>query len=220
LQRLSQFIDTVLLTQIPENIVIFIDEIDNLINRYTKDEFLEFIRACYNQRAEKPAYQRLTFCLLGVVTPSDLKDKTGTPFNIGKAIELTGFKFAEARLSLTKGFMDKIHQPEKVLKQVLYWTGGQPFLTQKLCRLIAANSENTRPNIKYLVQNYIIDNWELQDSPEHLRTIKNPLINNNISADILLNLYKKIWQKNHIYSKENPEKLALRLSGLVVKKTE
>jgi hypothetical protein len=40
LQRLSQFIDRVLLTKLTQHIVIFIDEIDNLINRETKDEFL------------------------------------------------------------------------------------------------------------------------------------------------------------------------------------
>ncbi len=218
LQRLSEFIETVLLTNIPQNIVIFIDEIDNLINRLTKDEFLEFIRACYNQRAEKPAYNRLTFCLLGVVTPSDLKDKMGTPFNIGQTIELTGFKFAEARVSLTQGFLDQISEPERVLQEVLYWTGGQPFLTQKLCRLIADNIQNSRPNITDLVHNYMIDNWEIQDNPEHLRTIKNRLLYDKISPYILLKLYLKIWQKNQINSTDKQEEIVLRLSGLIVKK--
>jgi hypothetical protein len=135
-QRLSQFIDKVLLTKLPQDIVIFIDEIDNLINRETKDEFLEFIRACYNQRAEKSEYKRITFCLLGVVTPSDLKDKTGTPFNIGRTIELTGFKIQEVIPSLSQGLLEKVDDPEIVLEQILYWTGGQPFLSQILCKLI------------------------------------------------------------------------------------
>jgi hypothetical protein len=35
----------------------------------------------------------LTFALLGVATPSDLiEDKRRTPFNIGRAIQLNGFK--------------------------------------------------------------------------------------------------------------------------------
>ena len=45
-----------------------------------------------------PAYDRLTFVLLGVVAPTDLiKDRTRTPFNIGHAIDLQEFSRADAR---------------------------------------------------------------------------------------------------------------------------
>ena len=72
--------------------VIFIDEIDSILPLAFKDDFFALIRACYNQRADNPVYQRLTFALLGVTTPSDLiQDKTRTPFNVGRAIDLQGF---------------------------------------------------------------------------------------------------------------------------------
>ena len=35
------------------------------------------IRQCYNQRTQDPEYERLTFCLLGVATPADLKRLAG-----------------------------------------------------------------------------------------------------------------------------------------------
>ncbi|MEQ9614006.1 MAG: AAA-like domain-containing protein, partial [Algiphilus sp.] len=70
-QRLSEFIDDVLLIELSETIVIFIDEIDSILKIKFKDDFFAFIRACYNQRVDNPDYQRLTFCLLGVATPSD-----------------------------------------------------------------------------------------------------------------------------------------------------
>ncbi|MCX5984171.1 MAG: AAA-like domain-containing protein [Nostocales cyanobacterium LacPavin_0920_SED1_MAG_38_18] len=216
-QRLSQFIDKVLLTKLPQDIVIFIDEIDNLINRETKDEFLEFIRACYNQRAEKTEYKRVTFCLLGVVTPSDLKDKMGTPFNIGRTIELTGFKIQEVIPSLSQGLLEKVDDPEIVLEQILYWTGGQPFLTQKLCKLIIEKAETRKPNINNLVQNYIIKNWEFQDEPEHLRTIRNRLIAEKELIYKKLEIYRQILRSYSIDTDDTPEKMALRLSGLVVK---
>nr|WP_258169468.1 AAA-like domain-containing protein [Nostoc sp. 'Peltigera membranacea cyanobiont' N6] len=74
--------------------------------------------------------------LLGVATPSDLiQNKNRTPFNIGKGIELTGFEFAEA-LPLIKGFSGQASNPEAVLKEILGWTGGQPFLTQKVINQI------------------------------------------------------------------------------------
>ncbi|MFP4577791.1 MAG: AAA-like domain-containing protein, partial [Coleofasciculus sp.] len=92
-QRLSEFIDDVLLIEFSQNIVIFIDEIDSIIKIPFRDDFFAFIRACYNQRSDNSAYQRLSFCLLGVATPSSLiADRNlSTPFNIGRAIELTGF---------------------------------------------------------------------------------------------------------------------------------
>ncbi|WP_414578827.1 AAA-like domain-containing protein [Anabaena sp. CCY 9402-a] len=217
LQRLSQFIDKVLLTKLTQSIVIFIDEIDNLIDREPKDEFLEFIRACYNQRADKLKYKRITFCLLGVVTPSDLKDKKEIPFNIGKTIELAGFKFEEAQQSLTKGLSQKVDAPEVVLQEILSWTGGQPFLTQKLCKLIVEKEESTNLNIDLIVQNYIIKNWEFYDDPEHLRTIKNRLLIDKTLAYKRLKTYQQILQNHHIDGDDDTEQIALRLSGLVVK---
>jgi hypothetical protein len=72
LQRLSEFIEDVLLAEFSQNLVIFIDEIDSIIKINFKEDFFAFIRACYNQRVDNPEYNRLTFCLLGVATPSDL----------------------------------------------------------------------------------------------------------------------------------------------------
>lgn len=97
-QRLSEFIEEVLLVGVAQQIVIFIDEIDSLLSlNFSTDDFFALIRFFYNQRVDKPTYKHLAFCLLGVATPSDLiKDKKRTPFNIGRAIELKGFQLYEA----------------------------------------------------------------------------------------------------------------------------
>ncbi len=170
-QRLSEFIETVLLAQINRNIVIFIDEIDSILALdFPVDDFLGFIRACYNKRANNQEYNRLTFALLGVSTPQDLcQDKNSTPFNIGRAIELTGFQLDEA-LPLMDGLVGICQEPEAVLKEVLAWTGGQPFLTQKVCKLLIENGElivNSAEGVARIVRSKIIDNWETQDVPEH-----------------------------------------------------
>src|SRR6266852_3405411 len=77
---------------------IFIDEIDAVRSLpFSTDEFFAAIRECYNRRTQDPAFERLTFCLLGVATPSDLiQDTRTTPFNIGTRIDLTDFTAAEA----------------------------------------------------------------------------------------------------------------------------
>ncbi|MGB6296606.1 MAG: AAA-like domain-containing protein, partial [Rivularia sp. (in: cyanobacteria)] len=103
--RLDEFIETVLLTSIKSNIVIFIDEIDSILSlRFPTDDFFALIRSCYEKRNYNPEYKRLTFVLVGVATPGDLiGDKRRTPFNIGKAIQLDGFQESEIE-PLAKGF--------------------------------------------------------------------------------------------------------------------
>jgi len=176
LARLGSFIETLLLVQIEQPILIVIDEIDSVLSLdFPTDDFFAFIRACYNQRPEHSAYERLTFLLIGVATPSDLiADKERTPFNLGRAIELHGFELAEAQ-PLIPGLATSAAQPQVVLAEILRWTGGQPFLTQKLCRLltsqapIPAGEEQTA--IAALVESQIMTQWDAQDNPDHLKTI-------------------------------------------------
>ena len=173
-QRLNELISNLLLESIKKRIVIFIDEIDIVLNldNFT-DDFLALIRACYNQRANNEQHNGLSFCLLGVGTPSDLiENKEITPFNIGCPIELNGFTIEEAELPLTQGLVGKVDNPQEILEDILFWTGGQPFLTQKLCNLVVEKGKSNNPSVSDIVQKYLIENWEFQDEPQHLRTIR------------------------------------------------
>jgi len=224
LQRLGTFIEQVILKEVGQNIVIFIDEIDNVLSLdFKSDDFFAFIRACYNKRADHPDYQRLTFALLGVATPSDLiADPTRTPFNIGKAIELTGFEFPAVQ-PLTVGLAKVASNPQAVLQAVLAWTSGQPFLTQKVCKLIR-NAEvlipagNEAEWVEQFVRSQIIENWETKDEPEHLKTIRDRLLRDEQRTGRLLGLYQQILQNDQIVANDSPEQMELRLSGLVVKR--
>ncbi|MEH2187417.1 MAG: AAA-like domain-containing protein [Nostoc sp.] len=222
-QRLANFIETVLLAEIPQSIVIFIDEIDGIFGLdFSTDDFFAFIRNCYNQRAEKVEYRRLTFAVMGVATPTDLIQNTKhSPFNIGQIIELNGFDFNEV-LILAQGLEVKVDNPEAVLREVLFWTGGQPFLTQKLCYLIknsespiSAGSEAQR--VEETVRSRIIENWKEQDEPEHLWTIHNQIWRDKQSVSKLLRLYQQILQQGEITADDSPEQMKLQLSGLVLK---
>ena len=223
LSELSELIDDVLLTEFPGKIIIFIDEVDSILRISFKDDFFAFIRACYNQRADNPEYQRLTFCLLGVATPSNLiADKNRTPFNIGRAIELNGFQLNEVE-SLMQGLEDIVARPQAILSEVLKWTGGQPFLTQKLCQLICI-SNNSFPEfqeneyVEKLVQTQIIENWEAQDEPEHLKTIRDRILQSSENqTGRLLGLYQQILNHGEIIADDSPEQTQLRLTGLIVK---
>ncbi|MBD0263425.1 MAG: ABC transporter substrate-binding protein [Tolypothrix sp. Co-bin9] len=226
-KRLSDFIEKILLAEIYQNIVIFIDEIDTVLSLdFPTDDFFALIRYFYNLRASNLNFNRITFCLLGVATPSQLiQDNQRTPFNIGEAIQLNGFSFAETR-PLAQGLESKVSNfkiAEEIIQEVLNWTGGQPFLTQKLCQIIAKHEEIIpvekkviRKWVEELVKLRIITNWEEQDHPQHLRTIRDRIINSKEPTIKLLKLYQTIRQQQELPADGSPEQSELVLSGLVV----
>ncbi|MBE8968464.1 AAA-like domain-containing protein [Nostocales cyanobacterium LEGE 12452] len=218
----SLFIEQVLLQKIQQPIVIFVDEIDRVLSQdFSLDDFFALIRFFQNQRVDKPIFERLTFALLGVATPSDLiTDKTQTPFNIGEEIELYGFQLDEIQ-PLIKGLQGRFDNPQRVIEEILDWTGGQPFLTQKLCKLMVEESFKDNPcTVTELVRAKIIDNWESLDNPEHLRTIRNRICSNDQRASYLLELYHQIRQSGELASNNSTEVSELQLSGLVVKRQD
>ena len=221
-QRLSEFIEQVLLATVDRQIVIFVDEIDSVLSlKFNLDDFFALIRDCYNRRADQPAYNRLTFTLLGVSTPSDLiQDRKRTPFNIGHAIALMGFERAEAA-PLAVG-LAAVGDAAALMAAVLDWTGGQPFLTQKVCWLLGVGQPialgQEAAGVARLVQTQVIDNWEAQDEPEHLKTIRDRLLRSGERTGRLLGLYQQILQRGEIAADDSPAQVELRLTGLVVKR--
>jgi WD40 repeat protein len=165
LQRWLQALERVVLPHCPGRIVLFLDEIDAVRSLpFSTDEFFAGIRECYNRRAEEAGFARLTFCLLGVASPSDLiRDTRTTPFNIGRRVELTDFTAAEAvalagvlardeatgrggdgaterpsrSTSTSRSMKSGAAAAQVLLARVLYWTGGHPYLTQRLCQAVA-----------------------------------------------------------------------------------
>ena len=217
-QRLALFIEEVLLVEITENIAIFIDEIDRVLSqKFSLDDFFSLLHSCYQKRQINQNYQRLTFTLLGVAAPRDLiRDRDKSPFELGRAIALRGFSLAEAQ-NLTQGF-GEVSNPQQILAEILNWTGGQPFLTQKLCQLVAKAEDKTAPNlVTEAIERHIIDSWEVQDEPEHLRTIRDRLCYRDSSKTIrLLGLYEEILARKAVAIDGSPTQIELRLSGLVI----
>nr|WP_242067124.1 AAA-like domain-containing protein [Leptolyngbya sp. FACHB-711] len=223
-QRLSKFLESVLLRTVPEPIVIFVDEIDSVRSLpFDTDDFFAVIRSVYNRRSAQPIYRRLTFALIGAATPVDLiRDMQRTPFNVGRAIELTGFSLNEAE-PLRAG----LGEAQETIAEILDWTGGQPFLTQKLCALIRSGFQGAEKPVgkrtdwvAQVVQAEIVENWEGKDDPVHLRTIRGRVLEvEEAQAGRLLGLYQQVLsQQNGLEADDSTEQMQLRLSGLVVKR--
>jgi len=223
-QRFVEFLETLLLPAIAEPIVIFIDEVDLTLNLAFRDDFFGALRESYNRRADEPEFRRLTFALFGVATPSDLiQNKQTTPFNIGRPVDLTGLHLEEAQ-PLIPGLAAKANNPQALLQAVLDWTGGQPFLTQKLCKLLQSAESapldgQENPWVEQLVQAKVIDNWEAQDVPPHLKTIRDRLLlSGEERTGRLLGLYQQIVEQGELAADDSPEQVMLRLTGLVVRR--
>jgi hypothetical protein len=124
---------------------------------------------------------------------------------------------------------------QAVLKEILAWTGGQPFLTQKLCRLVGTGEwglgswdwglrtgdkeipiSNPQSLITSLVSSCIIHKWESNDEPEHLRTIRDRILWDERIAGRLLGIYQQILAGEDVPTDESREQIELLLSGLVV----
>jgi WD40 repeat protein len=156
-ERIVEFLRTVVLPACPDRLVLFLDEIDYVRQLpFDASEFFVAIRACCNDRSMNAAFQRLAVCLLGVASPASLvADRTITPYNIGTLIHLSDFTPSEAELlavgliepesdaraelALPAGPADgrAAERAHLALQRVLWWTGGQPYLTQKLCQALA-----------------------------------------------------------------------------------
>ncbi|MDX2215031.1 MAG: hypothetical protein SFY66_17215 [Oculatellaceae cyanobacterium bins.114] len=152
-------------------------------------------------------------------------DYPDTPSDIGRLIELQGFQESEAQPLIT-GLLKWVCNPQAILRSILAWTGGQPFLTQKVCQLVvqasqvAVNQRFFPPGtellwVEQLVRSHIIQNWETQDQPEHLRTIRDYLLRNKQQARRLLELYQQILKSPNIPMDCTLESTELLLSGLV-----
>ncbi|PZV11279.1 MAG: hypothetical protein DCF20_19865, partial [Pseudanabaena sp.] len=225
-QRFAEFIETVVLQEIDTPIVIFVEEIDRLLSlKFGMDDFFGLVRSFFEDRPTKPDYNRLTFSFLGVATPTDLIQSHNTSaFNIGYAVELAGFTLTEA-LPLMQGLASKVANPQDYLAEAVKWTGGQPFLIQRLLGMMEkelvgiATPENIAVWVENLVQERIVTNWESQDAPPHLTTIRDRVI--SVEEKLrgrMLGCYQQVLANGELEDDRSEERSKLRLTGLVVRR--
>jgi serine/threonine protein kinase len=218
-KRFTNFMRDVLLVEIKGQIVIFIDEIDATLTLPFASDFFAAIRFIYNARATDSTYGRLTFVLLGVATPDDLiKDSARTPFNIGQAIELRDFTKQECEPFHLKIKAKYPNRGNQYFNQVYEWTGGHPYLTQKLCydlieEDIGELEEDSSDLVEALVRKLFLAP-DRDDSNLHLVQAK---ITDDPYRKEMLTLYERVLQEETVYDNDElPAINRLKLYGLVV----
>lgn len=199
-----------------EPLVVFIDEIDAVRSLpFSTDEFFAGIRECYNRRTLDPLFHRLTFCLLGVATPADLiRNARLSPFNIGERILLTDFAPQEAA-ALAKGIAGMPEERAwRLVHRVLYWTGGHPYITQRLCRAVAEQNAQTEREVDHLCEAMFLSR-DAVETDDNLAFVRNRLLQSDCDLASLLDLYQRVRAGKPVPDDEtNPLCSALRLSGV------
>jgi WD40 repeat protein len=233
LQRWMVALHEVVLPRVPGRIVIFVDEIDAVRSLpFSTDEFFAAIRECYNRRTEDPVFTRLTFCLLGVATPSDLiQDTRTTPFNIGRRIELTDFTEEEAAplaecLDGETGGWD-VGANKALLPRILYWTGGHPYLTQRLCQAVAMSLRSCTEHearspthsalaaeVDRLCESLFLS-ASAREQDDNLLFVRERLLRGEADPASVLDLYERVWRRQRVRLDDTNLLVSLlRLSGI------
>ncbi len=211
-QRLTNFFKDVLMKEVNEQIVLFFDEIDSTLSIPFSDDFYIALRAVYNARSINPDFKRLSFVLVGVAAPSDLiSDNKRTPFNIGRRVEINDFTLAEA-LPLAEGLGE---QAVQVLTWVFQYTGGHPYLTQRLCAYLA-NSKETLDEQAIAIAVDRLFTGEQGKQDNNLQFVRDMLSARSPDVTMVLKTYKDIRSGKKVIDDERSiTKAHLKLSGLV-----
>jgi WD40 repeat protein len=216
-QRLTQFFLDIVLEEISDSIVIFVDEIDTTLSLEFTDDFYAAVRSLYLSRARNSDLHRLSFVLIGVATPSDLiSDKNRTPFNIGQRIDLTDFTLEEA-MPLAEGLELPLAEARETLGLILDWTNGHPYLTQRLCQALAEQNYNayTHKEVAEVAHNSFLG--EMSRSDDNLRSVRDLMLERSPLLVATLITYREILKGNQPVADEEQSlvKSHLKLSGIV-----
>jgi WD40 repeat protein len=217
--RLTNFFESVLLKEVAGSIVIFVDEIDNTLNLPFRDDFFAAIRYFYNARAHKPELERLSFVIIGVATPGDLiNDPLRTPFNIGRWVVLSDFDYKEAS-PLAAGLNLPEEEARRALGWILEWTGGHPYLTQRLCLKIAERRRDSwsKADVALVVADTFLGARSKEDANlQFVRDMLTLRVPRGVDPNELLRTYRKILRSDSVADEEHSViKSHLKLSGLV-----
>ena len=227
-ERLVRFVDDFLADLLSvSDVVVFVDEIDALLETPLNSVLFSWMTKCYELRSSAPRYRRLNFVVLGSVIASDLPC-SGVLLPQGCEVLISPFQLVETDV-LKAGFEKRLDAPDVLMAAIYRWTKGQPFLTQKLCRTVLGVMDSlVLPSAKPIqlssrvvnqwvddvVRSHIIQDWQTQDEPIHLRAISRR-INESYNKKALFQLYKTIFLGKSVKANGSYTQAELILSSLV-----
>jgi hypothetical protein len=120
---------------VPCNLVTALDEVGAVPAAWASD-FFSSIRSVYNSRQNISSFHRLTFIVAGAYNPKELiRDRTISNFNVDHRVPLADFNLKQ--MGQLVAHLKAGINAQSVANRLWYWTGGQPYMSQRLCRYLA-----------------------------------------------------------------------------------
>jgi Leucine-rich repeat (LRR) protein len=215
-QRLQRFFREIVGEAIAEPVVIFLDEIDSTLKLPYTDDLFTAIRGMYNDRPMVEVYRRITFCLLGVATPNELiKNRRTTAYNIGAPLTLRDFDRAVDDLSpFIAALNPNSDVATRLLDRILYWSGGQPYLTQKFCSDVVDNRIDDVASVDEFVT-HVYENLGQASNDVHFQQILRFIEDRLSDEAATIELYAQVLSKAEVPDRTTLANAELKLSGLV-----
>ncbi len=192
-QRLLEFYAEVILQNVAQSVVVFVDGMQCVEELPYAEHLLASIRSAHNARATDPDFLRLTFVLLGECDPLILVNEPEfSPFNVTQAIPLDDF----SRTDLER-FAPVLPLPQdnadEALDRIWFWTRGQPYLTQKLARAVARDIKAgpVPEQVDRIALQQLAGRAALNSEP-HMSHIHRQVMSSGKLREGLLNLYGRI----------------------------
>ena len=217
-QRLVEFYSQVILSNLDEKIVVFIDEIQVIAELEFSEHLLASIRAAHNARSTELDFARLGFVLVGECDPYSLVDDPQmSPFTISTEVRLDDFSRDDLDV-----FSAELNLPtadaDRALDRIYYWTNGQPYLSQKLARAVAREkpSQDLEQQIDRLAIQQLAGRAAITSEP-HLSHIHRVIVEDRKHHEALLTLFGQIGKGIRIqYDASSARHRQLLAIGLVV----
>lgn len=114
---------------------IMLDEVGT-VPEDMSDAFFGNVRYVFSNRQVKPEFRFTNFVLCGTFQPRDLiKNPANSPFNISKTLRMSDLTRDGVRRLV--GMLERmgVYFDEDIPDEIYNWTGGQPYLTQRLCAI-------------------------------------------------------------------------------------
>lgn len=192
-QRLLEFYSEIILQNISQPIVVFVDGMQCVADLPYAEQLLASIRSAYDARATDPEFQRLTFVLLGECDPLLLvNEPEASPFAITQPVPLDDFTRADLE-RFAPVLPLSADDAAEALDRIHFWTRGQPYLTQKLARAVArdARAGGISEQVDRIALQQLAGRAALNSEP-HMSRIHRQIMASGKSREALLNLYGRI----------------------------
>jgi predicted nucleic acid-binding Zn-ribbon protein len=215
-ERLTQFIELVVLKELPGSLILFFDEIEQTLTAPFRQEIFSWLASLYQARTSHPPLQRVNFVICGVATPGQLiPAHTPHLFDWSREVVLSDFTVDEV-LPLAESLSLPDENGKTVIEWVYQWTNGHPYLTQLLCQVIEEQNRSTWTEVEVgaCIETFLLSPQGVQD--RNLQIVRCALTEPSFSGMLLLEPYLKLLQgQGHSIKTQPPVMEALRLAGVV-----